>query len=176
MRAIVLSVLVIGLCGSAQSQTPPAPAESPAPTPPPVPAEVKALNGFWKPESIKFDGAEQLPNATAKSLMTLVIKDGEYRMYYNTAPGKDEHIRIFTADMKLDPATKTFELAVRDGQKKGLRMHGVYEASGSNLKICYGPADKPRPTAFDAPKNSGYFLELWNVEKRITSLPAKPAQ
>jgi uncharacterized protein (TIGR03067 family) len=129
------------------------------------PADPPGLAGFWKPESVVYDGAEQFSDPNARQSITLVVKDGEYRMYFCKDRAKDLHVRLVTAELKADPAAKTVELTIKDGDKKGLRCHGVYEVSGGKLRLCYGPAEKPRPTGFDAPAGSGYFCEVWATEK-----------
>jgi len=135
-----------------------------AQSPATVPAELKKMNGYWKCQSVKFDDTEQMPDAKTRNLLTLVIKDAEYRMYYLTDAEKDLHFRLFTADMKIDPKANTFDLLVKDGSKKGERRHGIYEHKENVLKICYGPAEKPRPQKFEATKGSESFLEIWQLE------------
>jgi uncharacterized protein (TIGR03067 family) len=147
MRAAVFAVLVGGV-SLAQSPAPP-----------------KPFDGHWKPQSVQFDGKEHL-DARMKSALTLWVKDGEYRVYFASDPAKDEHYRLFTADLALDAATKTFALTVKDGQKKGEKRHGIYEVKDGKLTVCYGPADKPRPTAFGTAPGNGYFCETWAPEKR----------
>ncbi len=132
----------------------------------PVPDDVKKLNGFYKPESVQYEGKEQFPDAKSKAPITLVVKDGEYRMYYLSDAQKDLHVRVFTGDLKVDGAAKTFELIVKEGQKKGEKVHGIYELAEKQLKLCYCPADKPRPTTFAAAAGSGCFFETWAVEKK----------
>ena len=129
-------------------------------------ADIKPWEGRYKPTSIRYDDAEQLLDADAKTRMTLVVKDGEYRMFWHKDPSTDLHIRLFTADLSLDAATKTFSLTVKDGQKKGQMLHGIYEQTTTELKLCYAPTDKPRPTTFAAAKGSGCFLEVWTAEKK----------
>lgn len=129
-------------------------------------ADIKPWEGQYKPVSIRFDETDQLLENDAKSKMTLVVKDGEYRMFWQKDQSSDLYYRLFTADLKLDSASKTFSLLIKDGQKKGQEMHGIFEKSEFELKICYGPADKPRPTTFTAAKGSGYFLEVWAVNKK----------
>jgi uncharacterized protein (TIGR03067 family) len=131
-----------------------------------------SLNGYWKPESIQHDGKEQLPNAKERASFTLVVEKSEYRMYYMTDEKEGKALRLFVADFRPDSASRGFEMEVKDGQKKGLKVHGIYEVSNGTLKVCYGPADKPRPTKFEAPAGSGLFNEVW---KYMTPQP-KPAK
>jgi uncharacterized protein (TIGR03067 family) len=128
--------------------------------------ELKKLQGYWKPQSVIYNDAEQIPDAKARSLLTMVVTGSEFRTYYCRDVERDIHFRLFTADLTLDPTHHTFELTVRDGQKKGERRHGIYRLEGSTLTLCYGPIERPRPTEFAAPKGSGVFLETWTVEKK----------
>lgn len=156
MRSLVIAVVLLAGVGPAQAQAPN-----------PISDELKKLTGHYKPVSVQFDGAEQLPqDAKSRNALTLVIEKGEYRAYFQPDPKKDSHFRLFTADLALDPAGKTFDLVIKDGQRKGERRHGIYEHAGSMFKVCYGPAEKPRPTALAAPKGSDYFFETWAIEKR----------
>ena len=89
-----------------------------------------------------------MPDANSRASITLVVKDGEYRLYVLSDPKRKLHLRLFTADLKLDPASKSFELTVKDGDKKGQKRHGIYEHKNGQLKLCYGPARSPvRPSS-----------------------------
>lgn len=128
-------------------------------------APVKVPEGSWRPTSMEFEG-KQMADAEAKQKMTLVIKDGEYRMYWARDAAKEEYLRLFTGDATFDPAKRTFEVTIKDGQKKGEKVHGIYELKDGTLRVCYGPADKARPTAFASPADSGYFNEVWAAAKK----------
>ena len=143
-------------------------ADPPAAAPPaaPVAAEVKPFQGFWKPESVQYNGAEQLADPKQRALLTLVVKAADYRVYVAKDAAGDQHLRLLTAELTADPAAKTFTLTIKEGEKKGAAFHGIYEVAGSKLRLCYGPAAKPRPTAFAALKGTDTFLEVWTPEKR----------
>ena len=128
--------------------------------------DLKKWHGFWTADSIKFDGVDQLADAKQRARLTLVVKDGEYRMYFASDSDKEKHVRLFTAALALDPTAKAFVLTVKEGQKKGEKRHGIYDLEGGKLKICYCPADKPRPTKFEAAKGADTFVEVWSPEKR----------
>jgi hypothetical protein len=49
---------------------------------------------------------------------------------------------------------------------KGSKRHGIFEFSGDQMKLCYGPAELPRPTNFEAPKGSAVFCEVWERHKK----------
>ncbi|MGL4423791.1 MAG: TIGR03067 domain-containing protein [Gemmataceae bacterium] len=128
--------------------------------------DMKKLTGFWKPVSVVYDGVEKFPEAKSRDAITLVVTEGEYRMYYCLNKAKDEHARLVTASLKLDEATKTLELNIIDGPRKGTKCHGLYEIKDGQIRICYGPVENPRPTKFAADAGSGIFLEIWKPEKQ----------
>jgi uncharacterized protein (TIGR03067 family) len=135
-------------------------AEPPAPT-----RDATGLTGFWKPESVVFDGEEQFGDAKARQAITLVVKDGEYRVYFCKDKANDLHVRLVTAVLKADAGQKTIELTIKSGEKKGLKCHGIYEVKDGKLRVCYGSVEIPRPTKFEAPAGSQLFCEVWSVEK-----------
>lgn len=150
MRALAAVVATLAVGSAAWAQTPE--------------EEMKHWAGYWKPQSVVFEGKEQMPDPSSRAAITLVVKDGEYRMYVLSNPQKKEFLRLFTADLRLDPATKSFELTVKDGEKKGFKRHGIYELKDGHLKLCYGPTEKPRPTRFESAPGSQYFLETWTPD------------
>jgi uncharacterized protein (TIGR03067 family) len=150
--AVVLVLLYPCLIAAAADPAKPAP-------------DPTGMGGFWKPESVVYDGAEQFADTAARRAITLVVKDGEYRVYFCKDKAKDLHVRLVTASLTADAAAKTVELTIKDGDKKGLKCHGLYEVKDGKLRICYGPVDKPRPTEFAAPAGSGFFCEVWAAEK-----------
>jgi uncharacterized protein (TIGR03067 family) len=103
--------------------------------------------------------------------VTAVFDKSEYFLYFKDSKldkdGKPIILRLALANVGLDettaPRTITFEFA--DGPLKGKKSHGIYEVAGNQLKVCYGPADKPKPTRFDSPAGSGYFNETWVRQK-----------
>ncbi|HVK17918.1 MAG TPA: TIGR03067 domain-containing protein [Fimbriiglobus sp.] len=150
MRAIAVAVAVLAVGGAVRAQAPD--------------EEMKKWTGYWKPQSVVFEGKEQMPDPSSRASITLVVKDNEYRMYVLSDPQRKLHLRLFTADLRLDPALKSFELTVKDGDKKGQKRHGIYELKDGRLTICYGPTEKPRPTKFESAPGSECFLETWTPD------------
>ncbi len=128
-------------------------------------ADAEKLVGFWKPVSILCEGREQLPKGQADDF-TLVIKDGEYRLYKVLDKAKDEHVRLISAELVLNPKLMTFEWNVISGTRKGEKYHGLYAKKDDQLQFCYGPADKPRPTQLESTSSNGMYLETWVPEKK----------
>lgn len=161
---IVMWVLFAATAHAIDPVPPVVPASAVAPAAPA--GDLKKWQGFWKADAIQYDGVDQLADAQQRAKLTLVVKDGEYRMYFASDPAQDKHLRLFTADLALDPAARTFVLTVKEGQKKGEKRHGIYDLAGGKLRVCYCPAEKPRPTKFESVKGADTFVETWSPEKR----------
>jgi uncharacterized protein (TIGR03067 family) len=131
----------------------------------PKPADdLAALQGNWKPLQCEFQGKSQM-SADGMKQVTSVYDKSEYFLYFvdRTNPGKPDVMLIAHANFALDPTSSpkgiTFEIA--EGSNKGAKQHGIYEIAGNQLKLCYGPTDKPRPTEFKSTAGNGYMLETW---------------
>jgi uncharacterized protein (TIGR03067 family) len=130
--------------------------------------DLSSLQGNWKPLQCEFQGVPQMPADVMKQV-TVVFDKNEYYLYFvdKDRMGQPKVLRLALANIVVDQATSpksiTFEFA--DGPLKGQKRHGIYELAGNQLKMCYGPSDKPKPTEFKAPANSGYFLETWARQK-----------
>ena len=134
------------------------------PPPSTPPGDLGLVQGNWKPLSIEFEGKPQVPTADELKKLTGVFDQTEYHLYYadkDVTPPKV--LKLAVMHVAMDPATapKTITFEFADGPLKGQKRHGIYELAGNQLKLCYGPAEKPRPTSFSAPMGSGYFLEVW---------------
>lgn len=130
----------------------------------PAPDDLGGLQGNWKPLQCEYQGVPQMPTDVMKQV-TAVFDKSEYHLYFldKGKDGEPKVLRLALANVSLDQATNpksiTFEFA--DGPLRGQKRHGIYELAGNQLKMCYGPSEKPKPTEFKAPPGSGYFLETW---------------
>jgi uncharacterized protein (TIGR03067 family) len=149
-----MTAVLVVLCPALALAEPPKPAADPS-----------GLSGYWKPQSVVSDGVEQFQDSKARDAVVLVVKDGEYRVYIYKDKAKDLGVRLVTAALKADATQKTIELTILDGERKGLKCHGIFEVRDGTLKLCYGPADKLRPATFAAPAGSQLFCETWQAEK-----------
>jgi uncharacterized protein (TIGR03067 family) len=140
-------------------------ADPPAATPT---SDLDKLQGYWKPLQCELEGKGQMPADLMKQI-TVVFDKSEYHLYFKDSKldkdGKPVILRLALANVSLDSATKTITFEFADGQLKGKKSHGIYELAGNQLKLCYGPVDKPKPTKFESPAGSGYFLETWARQK-----------
>ena len=152
---VLVGVLTFGAAASA---------DPPAAAPPA--GDMDKLQGYWKPLQCDFEGKPQMPTDVMKQV-TVVFDKTEYHLYFKDTKldkdGKPVVFRLALANIALDdktaPKSITFEFA--DGPLKGKKSHGIYELAGNQLKVCYGPVDRPKPTRFESPASSGYFLETW---------------
>ncbi|GEM_PF-1325808 len=133
----------------------------------PAPASgTDAFGGIWIPQSSVFDGKEQLPNKADRDPIRLSVENGEFKMYLMTDPVKLIGQRVSTAGLTVDEKAGTFELTIKEGIKKGTKLHGIYEFSKTSMKLCYGPADQPRPTKFEAPAGGTAFCDTYERYKK----------
>ena len=142
--------------------------QAPQVEPPKAAENTQPFTGVWMPQSSVFNGKEQLPDKASRDMIRLSIENGEYKLFYITDPDPDKMMgrRLATADLAVDEKAGTFELTIKDGGKKGDRRHGIFELTETGLKMCYGPADKPRPTKFEAPAGSDNFCDTWERRKK----------
>lgn len=151
--------LVAGVLGMTGLMTPPALGAEPKPS-----DDMNSLQGNWKPLQCEYQGTPQMPADVMKQV-TVVFDKNEYHLYFvdKNKDGSPKVLRLALATITLDPTTspKSILFEFPDGPFKGQKRHGIYELAGNQLRVCYGPAEKPKPTDFKAPPNSGYFLEMW---------------
>lgn len=131
--------------------------------------DLDKLQGYWKPLQCELEGKGQMPADLMKQI-TVVFDKNEYHLYFKDSKlDKDNKpiiLRLALANVSLDSSTKSITFEFADGQLKGKKSHGIYELAGNQLKLCYGPIDKPKPTKFESPAGSGYFLETWARQQK----------
>ena len=126
--------------------------------------DLASLQGYWKPLSVEFEGKPQM-TADQMKQVTVVFDQSEYHLYFveKDKNGQPKPLRLAQLNVTVDGATnpKSIAMEYAEGPLKGQKRHGIFEVAGNQLKLCYGPADKPKPNTFAAPANSGLFLEVW---------------
>jgi uncharacterized protein (TIGR03067 family) len=132
--------------------------------PPNVPVgDLGVLQGNWKPLQVEFEAKPQM-SAEEMNKVTSVYDQAEYHLYYaDKSVNPPKVLKLAVMNVSLDSSTspKSISFEYASGPLKGQKRHGIYELAGNQLKLCYGPGDKPKPTTFSAPDKSGYFLEVW---------------
>lgn len=161
--AAVLAAVGCGPEPQAAAQVPAPVNKLPAGDPPPP--TPKEWVGVWAPVSCVCDGSEMMGDAKARDGIRLSIENGEYKLYLITDPVELVGKRLSVATLAVDEKAGTFAMTIASGHGEGKKVHGVYEVTADKLKLCYGPADKPRPTKFESAKGSGVFHEEWSRVK-----------
>ncbi|QJX00824.1 TIGR03067 domain-containing protein [Frigoriglobus tundricola] len=147
---------VIGMTTLVMADPPAAPAET----------DLDRLQGSWMPLQCEVEGKGQMPDKL-KEQVRVVFDKNEYHLYFKDSKlgkdGKPIVLRLALASVTLDATAnpKTIQFEFADGQLKGKKCHGIYELAGNQLRMCYGSAEKPKPTKFESPAGSGYFVETW---------------
>jgi uncharacterized protein (TIGR03067 family) len=126
--------------------------------------DLAALQGSWKPLQCEYEGKPQIRVDKLNQVTGVYDKSG-YCLYFDGKgkDGKQESFLLAQTIIKLDQTTnpKGIVFEFPDGPLKGVKRHGIYEIAGNQLKLCYGPIEKPRPTEFKSTADNGYFLETW---------------
>lgn len=116
--------------------------------------DLKKMEGTWRATSYFADG-KKVP-ARDVAIMKLIIKgSGENELQV----GKQKHFGTYALDESATP--KTIDIAITKGESKGKKKLGIYELKNNTLRICVGPLDGPRPTAFISEPKTGVWLEEW---------------
>lgn len=145
----------LGAVGVALMVTGSAVGQSPA-------GDLGAVQGNWKPLSVQFEDKPQM-SANDMVKVTGVYDHAEYHLYWaDKSVSPPKVLKLSVTTVAFDESTSPKSVAITlTGKLAGQKLHGIYELAGNQLKLCYGPADKPKPTTFAAPPGSGYYLEVW---------------
>jgi uncharacterized protein (TIGR03067 family) len=173
MRRFAVVAIGVALFGVSVTK-----AQNPSKPVAPLLPDLKALQGFWKPLSIVYEGKPEVAAEGMKKI-TGVFDQAEYHMYYVDRSKEEPRVyKVAQMNVTLNATTtpKTFEFECASGPLKGQKRHGIYEVAGNELKLCYGPSDKPRPTQFASAPGSGHFLEVWarQPKEQQAQQPAQP--
>jgi uncharacterized protein (TIGR03067 family) len=111
--------------------------------------DLRRFQGTWQYTSVVSDG-KKVPEDKV-TMVTITFKGDKYTV-------RDGDKVVARGTQKLDPSkTPSTVDAIPDGGK-GPTTLGIYEFDGDTLKFCFDQKGKKRPTAFESPKGSNYFL------------------
>ena len=118
---------------------------------------LKKLEGTWSMVSGEEEGKE-IQEETIKSAR-LVIKGTRHTVKV----GDD----TFVGTHAVDPSKKPKAIHSKDtsGRFKDKTILGIYEIEGDELKVCFAPPDKERPTEFTTKSGTGTILHVWKRQK-----------
>jgi uncharacterized protein (TIGR03067 family) len=103
--------------------------------------DMKDMQGNWK-----VTGGEVGKTPLPKGMEVIIEKDK-----FTLKEGSKQEVVHFVLDDTAKPHGVEF---FKMGDKKEKVWHGIYEFDGKELKFCWGPAGKSRPTDFKPRKNS----------------------
>jgi len=115
--------------------------------------------GRWRIVSAELNGRPVDPGFTAP-LSVVYAADGTWTVFFKTLPVAEGTSSV---DQAADP--KTFELTtLGSNASPGRRYRGIYEMRGGSRRICFVPAERPRPTDFStAPASERLLVSIERV-------------
>jgi len=114
-------------------------------------AELRALEGEWRFDSLEVDGT-LVPAGMAAASRLLI--DGDR---FRTESPEATYEGVFTIDVEADPARIDIEFV--EGPETGNWSYGIYHLDGDDLRLCLGLTGAPRPQRFVTAPGSGHALE-----------------
>jgi uncharacterized protein (TIGR03067 family) len=120
----------------------------------PVKEELKKLQGTWEATKITFNGDEVSEDDTGK--ISLTIKGDSAAVGANKKI-KGEYGKV---KLKVDPSVtpKTIDVSVARGDKKGVKLEGIYKLEKDTLTLCIKVLGTERPDKFESPAGESIAL------------------
>lgn len=117
------------------------------------------IAGVWRAVELVVDG-NRAEEADARKITVVNGTDGTWTLYHDGT-------RIAHGTSTFDPAKtpKTIDFTPTEGDAASEKFHGIYELGDKRRKLCFGPADKPRPTQFESQSGSDHILVVFEREK-----------
>lgn len=118
-----------------------------------------ASAGRWRIVSAELNGRQVDPGFTAL-LSVVYAADGTWTVFFKTLPVAEGTSNVNQA---ADP--KTFEMTTLGSHASaGRRYRGIYEMRGGSRRMCFVPADRPRPTDFStAPASERLLVSIERI-------------
>jgi len=119
----------------------------------------KQMAGTWRVISYEKDG-KKTPDEQLEKTRSIYTADGK-------AMVQREGKTVIRVNIKIDPTKKPkqSESTYMEGELKGKTVLAIYEIDGDNMKSCYAPPGKDRPTEFSSIPGSGHVLIVYKREK-----------
>lgn len=115
------------------------------------------IDGTWVMVSGEEDG-KPIPEDAVKTAK-LVIKGNEHDVTVGSATYKGTH----KVDRSKTP--HTIDATDEAGPFKGETTLGIFEVKGGEMKVCFAPPGKDRPTEFTTKSGTGTIFHVWKREK-----------
>jgi len=122
---------------------------------------VDQVQGGWTTTSLIFNGKDVSGEAYAK--LRFVFKGNEAALEGNDQV-KKEYARLA---FQFDPSTspRLLDITIKAGTQKDLKVEGIYELKGDELKICVRVTGNERPADFTSAEGSQVALLVLKREK-----------
>ncbi len=114
-------------------------------------AQLRALEGEWRFESLEVDGTAMPAGMLGASRL---LMDGDR---FRTESPEAIYEGVFTIDVEAEPARIDIEFVA--GPEAGNWSYGIYALDADNLVLCLGLTGAPRPERFATAAGSGHALE-----------------
>jgi len=125
-----------------------------------VKQEMKKLEGTWRVAAMERDG-QKVPEADFKDLQA-TVRGNSYTQKKGT-----ETVEKGTFQIDTTHKPHWITITPTQGEDKGKKMLGIYEAEGKDtIRMCGAAPGKERPTDFSAKADSGRTLMTY---KRVES-------
>ena len=121
--------------------------------------DLDKLQGTWRFVSMEMDG--QPAPKKGDEMPTITFEKDKF-----TVRGGETVLQAGTQVLDAGQKPKTVDAKVTEGEGNGTTMLGIYELDGDNLKACFDPQGKKRPTEFKAAAGSGHMLVVMKREKK----------
>jgi uncharacterized protein (TIGR03067 family) len=114
----------------------------------PANKELEKFQGTWQYTSVVSAGKKA---PLDKGTVTITFKGDKFVV-------KAGDKVVASGTQKLDPTKTPKQVDAIPDAGKGQTTVGIYEIDGDMLKFCFDLKGKKRPTTFEAPAGSTYFL------------------
>jgi uncharacterized protein (TIGR03067 family) len=121
------------------------------------PADVKAVQGNWRPIKAELAG-QSMPDEILKTI-SLQLVHGNYEVFVGAAPDRGTYT--------IDPSTQPKSMTVigTEGPNHGRTFPAIYEIKGETLRICYDLSGAKRPTEFKSLAGTKLYLVTYQKKK-----------
>lgn len=120
----------------------------------------KLIEGTWRITALEISGNSAKPEDARK----LVVINGPDNAWSLLSEGQVVAKGTNAFDPTKQP--KTIEFIVTEGGGNGNKFHGIYELGEKTRRLCFAPADKPRPTEFQSTTGSDNILVTFEREMK----------
>lgn len=122
---------------------------------------VDQVQGSWTTTSLIFNGKDVSGEGYAK--LRFIFKGNEAALE-GSDQVKKEYARLA---FQFDPSTmpRLLDITIKAGTQKDLKVEGIYELKGDELKICVRVTGNERPADFTSAENSQVALLVLKREK-----------